>query len=154
MNSEAISHSPTLKSGCTSFDGWDSDDDFAQPRAKVVDQNGTTSTPQKKVDTSVSAYCQDSQDSPFQNTRSKQYSQSRAVVHEEETLVIKSVYLNQSFKTVSLQKVRSALKKYASNNGFELGTCNKTDLSETKKGMRLVMKCTLGGQSLKQSWGM
>ena len=104
MNSEAISHSPTLKSGCTSFDGWDSDDDFAQPRAKVVDQNGNTSTPQKKVDTSVSAYCQDSQDSPFQNTRSKQYSQSRAVVHEEETLVIKSVYLNQSFKTVSPQK--------------------------------------------------
>ena len=92
MNSEAISNSPNLKSGsgCTSFDGWDSDDDFAQPRAKVVDQNGNTSTLQKKVDTSVSAYCQlqDSQVSPFQNTRAKQYSQSRAVVHEEETLGI------------------------------------------------------------------
>ena len=70
MNSEAISNSPNLKSGsgCTSFDGWDSDDDFAQPRANVVDQNGNTSNPQKKVNTSVSAYCQDSQGSTCYET--------------------------------------------------------------------------------------
>ena len=75
MSSRAISNSPDLKFCCTSFDGWDSDDDSAQPRAKVVEQNGSTSTPQKKVDTSVAACCQDLQDSPFQNTRSKRYSQ-------------------------------------------------------------------------------
>ena len=77
-------------------------------------------------------------DSPSQRTRSKGI------------LAINSVFLGQIFQTRSLKKVRAALHKYADKSGFTLGTSNKTDLSDTVKGRRLVMTCSLGGQSRKQ----
>ena len=88
-------------------------------------------------------------DSPSQRTRSKGPSPAGTPT-EPSILAINSVFLGQIFQTRSLKKVRAALHKYADKSGFTLGTSNKTDLSDTVKGRRLVMTCSLGGQSRKQ----
>ena len=71
--------------------------------------------------------------------------------HVEQDLTITELYLSQRFQTQNLHKVRDALKIFTRTvRSFKVGTSKKTDLSDSIKGRQLVMRCSLGGQSLKQ----
>jgi len=95
-------------------------------------------------------------DSPAKNTRSKHARGNspgpKETIREADDLVISDLQLGQIFRTLCSRTVRTALKKYTSNSkGFDISTLPNTDLSDTSKGRRLVMGCSLGGKSKKKN---
>jgi len=150
-----------------------------QPKTSSV-QKSNNASPSKNCSTSLldltsspknqsasSKYRQPSEHSPNTRSRSKQVHPQENITsldtsetlssensngnHVEQDLTITELYLSQRFQTQNLHKVRDALKIFTRTvRSFEVGTSKKTDLSDSIKGRRLVMRCSLGGQSLKQ----
>ena len=156
------------KKSCVSIAETSDDSDFESnykgkqtvPQCSEASTSSFVGTPRRHVDTQTAHQATAQADSPFQNTRSKAQNRSSLTLTStqnqttgvEAELVINELVEGQVFQTTSLHKVRDALKKYTSSmKCFEIGTSSKSDLSDKANGRRLVMACSLGGKSRKQS---
>lgn len=123
----------------------DSDDDFVAPS-----KQSTRTDSFGQISSSVDKGSQKTQTNEDESLKNFPPPTTIGNIQSTKPFVIERLFDGAVFHTNDLKEVRQGLKEYATKNGFEIGTSNKTDIADKPGCRRLVMLCSLGDASQKK----